>query len=63
MLVLPAQPFENYILNILVNFKQLPLERLHSLLRVFVVSGAAGVHTRNGGRGSGSTHVTAHSLP
>lgn len=30
-------PFENFILGILTNFSSVALERLHNLLRVFVV--------------------------
>ena len=30
-------PFENYILGILTNFSSVALDRLHNLLRVFVV--------------------------
>jgi anaphase-promoting complex subunit 2 len=30
-------PFENYIQGMLTNFGQLALERLHNMLRVFVV--------------------------
>lgn len=30
-------PFENYILGILTNFSAVSLDRLHNLLRVFVV--------------------------
>ena len=30
--------FENYILGILTNYKQLPLDRLHKMLQLFVVS-------------------------
>eukprot|EP00798_Chlamydomonas_sp_ICE-L_P002183 gene2183-33798_t len=31
-------PFENYIYGMLTNYKELPLDRLHSMLRMFVVS-------------------------
>lgn len=30
-------PFENYIMGMLTNFGALPCERLHNMLRVFVV--------------------------
>jgi anaphase-promoting complex subunit 2 len=36
-LVREMGPFENYILGMLANFGALPLERLHNMLRVFVV--------------------------
>ena len=36
-LVAEMGPFENYILGMLTNFGALPCERLHNMLRVFVV--------------------------
>lgn len=36
-LVAEMAPFENYIQGMLTNFGQLALERLHNMLRVFVV--------------------------
>ena len=31
-------PFENYINGMLTNYKQLPLDRLHKMLQLFVIS-------------------------
>ncbi len=31
-------PFENYIHGMLTSYKQLPLDRLHSMLKLFVIS-------------------------
>lgn len=31
-------PYENYIIGMLNNYKQLPLDRLHNMLRMFVIS-------------------------
>jgi anaphase-promoting complex subunit 2 len=36
-LVAEMGPFENYIMGMLTNFGSLPCERLHNMLRVFVV--------------------------
>ena len=31
-------PYENYINGMLTNYKQLPLDRLHKMLQLFVIS-------------------------
>lgn len=36
-LIAEMAPFENYIIGILTNFSALPLDRLHNMLRMFVV--------------------------
>ncbi len=37
-LIAEMSPYENFIIGILTNFSAVPLDRMHSLLRMFVVS-------------------------
>jgi hypothetical protein len=38
MLLEVMGPYENYISGMLTNYKQLPLDRLHKMLQLFVIS-------------------------
>lgn len=52
-------PYENYISGMLTNYKQMPVDRLHKMLTMFVISPK--VHSRgNHGFNVQSTHPSTH---